>query len=129
MVSMMMSVMTLVAMAVLILELMLHRIRDRRTRRRAEQCLEFTALADLVAQRTTRAAAYDGSDEALFTVALLLLITVGWWWCAAVLCLSWWCVAAHVPARGGGILWLLGCIVAVGLLLRVGITCAVVICC
>lgn len=124
-----MSVMSVVAMAtMLILQLMLHRIRDRRTCRRAQQRLEFTALANLVAQSTTRAAAYDGSDEALVTVGLLLLVTVGGWWCAAVLCLSWWSVAVHVPG-GGGVLWLLGCVVAVALLLRVSMTCAVVICC
>lgn len=80
----------------LILQLVFHRICYGRTRRGAEQRLEFTALADLVAQSTACAAAYDGSDEALVTVALLLVAVRGWW-CAAVLCLSRWCVTAHVP--------------------------------
>lgn len=92
---MMSTVVTVATVAMLILQLVLHRIRHRRTRRRAEQCLEFTPLADLVGQSTTRAAAHDGSDEALFAVSLLL-VAVGGWWCAAVLSLSGWYVAAHI---------------------------------
>lgn len=131
MVSMRASVVA-VAMALamlLILELVFYRIRYRRTRCRAQQRLELASFTDLVAQSTTRAAAYDGSDEALFTVGLLLG-AVGRWGCCttAVLSLSWGCVAAIC---GGGVLWLLGCTVAVVLLLllRVGVTRAVIICC
>lgn len=95
-----MPVMTMaVSMAImlLILQLVLHRIRHRRTRRRAQQRLEFATLSHLVAQRTARAAAYNGSDEALFTVALLLGTVGGRCSTAAVvLSLAWGYVAAHV---------------------------------
>lgn len=115
-----MAVVTMPMTRVLVLQLVLHRIRHRGARRGTKKRLELASFADLVAQRTSRAAAHDRGDEALFTVLLLLLLLllrgpVGGWCSTAVLRLAGRHIAARIGVSGVGLRWIRrGHVLAVG---------------